>query len=186
MSLKEGGGLERDFSLGVLMLCITLLLEGRWAVGEDVWGVSEGWLWVSHRELWGMTTAHVVLCEVGRLIYFILFYFSWRLSMIPCMIMFLVGNDTWEYFEPFPSWGELPTKFMGSNQTHSFSLRQRKISGRVGNFLMLLFFCWEPENLIDQGSCYLLLRSVGEIPFSTSYRQLSTIVTACVPWVSDK
>lgn len=74
MSLKEGGGLERDFSLGVLMLCITLLLEGRWAVGEDVWGVSEGWLWVSHRELWGMTTAHVVLCEVGRLIYFILFF----------------------------------------------------------------------------------------------------------------
>lgn len=88
-------------------------------------------------------------------------------------------------FQPFPWWGEL-TKFMESSQTHSFSLRQRKINGRVGKFLKLVFYCWEPENLIDQGSCYFLLKSLGEILFSMSYRQLSTVVTACVPWVSDK
>lgn len=88
-------------------------------------------------------------------------------------------------FEPFPSWGELPTKFMESNQTHNFSLRQREMKGRAGKSLKLLFYCWEPENLIDQGSCFLL-KSGGEIPFSTSYRQLSTVVTACAPWVSDK
>lgn len=176
MSLKEGGGLERDFSLGVLMLCITLLLEGRWAVGEDVWGVSEGWLW-------GMTTAHVVLCEEGRLIYFILFF----LEVIYDSLHDNVPGGEWHLgiLWAFPIVGWASHKVHGK-QTHSFSLRQRKISGRVGNFLMLLFFCWEPENLIDQGSCYLLLRSVGEIPFSTSYRQLSTVVTACVPWVSDK
>lgn len=39
-----------------------------------VWGVSEDWLWVNHLELWGMTTAHIVFCEVGRLICFILFF----------------------------------------------------------------------------------------------------------------
>lgn len=54
MSLKEDGGLERDFSPGVLMPCITLLAE-RERAGRKV-GCGRGWFEVLGRADLGSVT----------------------------------------------------------------------------------------------------------------------------------
>lgn len=69
-------------------------------------------------------------------LFYVMLFFLEVVHIIPCNVMFhgreqLLGKGC---FEPFPSWDELPTKFMESSQTQSFSLRQGKRNGRVGNF----------------------------------------------------